>query len=66
MTRSLHWLTVAALAAQFTVGYSLDVGGRGRAGAAGAAGNPVGDAGGEAISTSSATMDCSPPTWSSG
>ena len=38
MTRSLHWLTVAALAAQFTVGYSLDVGGRGRGRARGRGG----------------------------
>jgi cytochrome b561 len=31
MIRSLHWTTVAAVVAQFTVGYSLDVdGGRGR------------------------------------
>jgi len=31
VTKTLHWLTVAAVAAQFTVGYSLDVdGGRGR------------------------------------
>lgn len=30
MTRSLHWLTVAALVAQFTLGYLLDVGGNGR------------------------------------
>jgi cytochrome b561 len=31
VTRTLHWLTVAAVAAQFTVGYSVDVdGGQGR------------------------------------
>lgn len=31
LTKALHWITVAAVAAQFTVGYSLDVeGGRGR------------------------------------
>ena len=30
MTKTLHWLTVAALLAQFTIGYLLDVGGRGR------------------------------------
>ena len=29
-TKTLHWLTVAALAAQFSIGYLLDVGGRGR------------------------------------
>jgi cytochrome b561 len=29
-TKALHWVTVAALAAQFTVGYNLDVGGQGR------------------------------------
>jgi cytochrome b561 len=30
VTRVLHWLTVAALAAQFTLGYTLDAGGSGR------------------------------------
>ena len=30
VTRILHWLTVAALAAQFIVGYTLDAGGSGR------------------------------------
>jgi cytochrome b561 len=30
VTKAMHWLTVAALVAQFIVGYSLDVGGRGR------------------------------------
>ena len=31
VTRTLHWLTVAAMAAQFTVGYVMDAGGgRGR------------------------------------
>jgi cytochrome b561 len=30
ITRALHWLTVAALLAQFTIGYLLDSGGRGR------------------------------------
>ena len=40
VTRTLHWLTVAAMAAQFTVGYALDVGGgrgrgRGRGGESG-------------------------------
>jgi cytochrome b561 len=40
VTKTLHWLTVAAVAAQFTVGYSLDVGGgrgrgRGRGGESG-------------------------------
>ena len=30
VTKTLHWLTVAALATQFTIGYLLDVGGRGR------------------------------------
>lgn len=31
VAKALHWLTVAALTAQFTIGYSLDVGGgRGR------------------------------------
>ena len=30
VTRVLHWLTVAALAAQFTLGYILDAGGNGR------------------------------------
>jgi cytochrome b561 len=30
VARWLHWLTVVALAAQFTVGYLLDVGGQGR------------------------------------
>lgn len=31
VTRTLHWLTVALMAVQFTVGYALDVGGgRGR------------------------------------
>lgn len=31
VTRTLHWLTVTVMAAQFTVGYALDVGGgRGR------------------------------------
>ena len=29
-TKTLHWLTVAALAAQFSIGYLLDAGGRGR------------------------------------
>jgi cytochrome b561 len=29
-TKALHWVTVAALGAQFTVGYNLDVGGQGR------------------------------------
>ena len=29
-TRILHWLTVAALAVQFTIGYTLDAGGSGR------------------------------------
>jgi cytochrome b561 len=29
-TRALHWLTVAALLAQFAVGYAMEVGGRGR------------------------------------
>jgi cytochrome b561 len=40
VTRLLHWLTVVALAAQFTIGYALDVGGgkgrgRGRSGESG-------------------------------
>ena len=40
VTRALHWLTVAALLAQFSVGYALDVGGgrgrgRGRGGVSG-------------------------------
>jgi cytochrome b561 len=30
VTRTLHWLTVAALATQFTIGYLVDVGGQGR------------------------------------
>ena len=30
VTRVLHWLTVAALAAQFTLGYVMDAGGSGR------------------------------------
>jgi cytochrome b561 len=30
VTKTLHWLTVAALVAQFTIGYLLDVDGRGR------------------------------------
>ena len=30
MTRTLHWLTAAALVAQFALGYLLDVGGNGR------------------------------------
>jgi cytochrome b561 len=30
VTKSLHWLTVAALACQFTVGYLMDPGGQGR------------------------------------
>jgi cytochrome b561 len=30
VTKTLHWLTAAAMAAQFVVGYSLDVDGRGR------------------------------------
>jgi cytochrome b561 len=30
VTKTLHWLTAAAIAAQFVVGYSLDVDGRGR------------------------------------
>lgn len=29
-TKVLHWSTVAAIVAQFTIGYSLDVGGQGR------------------------------------
>jgi cytochrome b561 len=30
VTKTLHWLTVAALATQFTIGYAMEVGGRGR------------------------------------
>lgn len=30
LTKLLHWMTVAALATQFAVGYAMDVGGRGR------------------------------------
>lgn len=30
MTKTLHWLTVAALVTQFAIGYLLDVGGNGR------------------------------------
>jgi cytochrome b561 len=30
VTKTLHWLTVAAIATQFTIGYSMDVGGGGR------------------------------------
>jgi cytochrome b561 len=30
VTKSLHWLTVIAIATQFTVGYAMDVGGQGR------------------------------------
>ena len=30
VTRTLHWLTVAALATQFVIGYSMDAGGSGR------------------------------------
>lgn len=30
VARSLHWLTVVALGAQFTIGYALDTGGQGR------------------------------------
>jgi cytochrome b561 len=30
VTRTLHWLTVAALGAQFAIGYTLDVGSSGR------------------------------------
>ena len=30
VTKTLHWATVVAVAAQFTVGYLLDAGGRGR------------------------------------
>jgi cytochrome b561 len=30
VTRTLHWLTVTALLAQFVIGYTMDAGGRGR------------------------------------
>jgi cytochrome b561 len=30
VTRTLHWLTVAALTTQFVIGYSMDAGGSGR------------------------------------
>ena len=65
VTKTLHWLTVAALATQFTIGYLLDVGGRGPAGAAAAVATPGGAGVGEATSMSSVMTGSSPPTWSS-
>ncbi|MGH9134016.1 MAG: cytochrome b [Ilumatobacteraceae bacterium] len=40
MTKTLHWLTVAAIVTQFTIGYSLDVGGSGRGRGRGRGGEP--------------------------
>ena len=40
MTKTLHWLTFVALAAQFAIGHLLDVGGRGRGRGRGRGGGP--------------------------